>query len=135
MLQYHIQWLAGFAILCFTCAITGVRGMWQGCLPRSVQRIYFANHSSHADFVLLWSALPPALRAVTRPVAGSDYWLASPLRRFVGRDVFQAVLIDREFRKNASPNPVEVMQAALDFGDSPIAPAVYFHVIRHWWVL
>jgi len=33
------------------------------------QRIYFANHQSHLDWVLIWAALPHDLRAGTRPIA------------------------------------------------------------------
>ena len=40
----------------------------------SKQRVYYANHCSHGDFVLIWAALPDALRQHTRPVAGADYW-------------------------------------------------------------
>ncbi|OPG74719.1 1-acyl-sn-glycerol-3-phosphate acyltransferase, partial [Pseudomonas ogarae] len=58
--------------------VTGARSLWLGCAPTPVQRIYFANHSSHGDFVLLWASLPPALRKLTRPVAGADYWQTSP---------------------------------------------------------
>lgn len=61
----------------------------------STQRIYFGNHSSHLDFVMIWSALPPRLRAVTRPVAGRDYWNKDAVRRYLSGRVFQAVLIDR----------------------------------------
>jgi 1-acyl-sn-glycerol-3-phosphate acyltransferase len=49
--------------------ITGVQVQWAGCEPDIKQRIYFANHSSHLDFVVLWSALPPEIRALTRPIA------------------------------------------------------------------
>lgn len=64
--------------------------------PReTAPRIYVANHVSHADFVALWSVLPPGLRRMTRPVAGADYWQTSPLRRWIADQVFRAVLIDR----------------------------------------
>ncbi|RML95256.1 Acyltransferase, partial [Pseudomonas syringae pv. maculicola] len=49
-------------------SITGARSLWLGCTPELRQRIYFANHSSHGDFVLLWASLPPALRKTARPV-------------------------------------------------------------------
>lgn len=75
--------------------VTAVRANWEGCEPVSTQRIYFANHASHADFVLIWTVLPGALRKRTRPVAGSDYWCRSAWRNFVIRDVFNAVLVDR----------------------------------------
>jgi hypothetical protein len=32
---------------------------------------------------------------MTRPVAGADYWERGAVRRFIGRRVFRAVLIDR----------------------------------------
>lgn len=120
MMQQVLQRTIAFAIVTFARVVTGVRALWVGCGPTEQQRIYFANHSSHGDFVLLWSALPPSLRATTRPVAGGDYWQANALRRFVGQDVFQAVLIDREFKRSGTSNPVAVMQAVLDQGGSLI---------------
>jgi 1-acyl-sn-glycerol-3-phosphate acyltransferase len=75
--------------------ITGVQVQWAGCAPDERQRIYFANHSSHLDFVVLWSALPAAIRAKTRPIAAKDYWDSSPLRRYLAENVFHAVLIER----------------------------------------
>jgi 1-acyl-sn-glycerol-3-phosphate acyltransferase len=99
--------------------ITSVRGRWEGVEPVDGQRIYFANHASHGDFILIWTVLPPRLRQRTRPVAGADYWLKGGLRRFIGRDVFNAVLIDRE-RQNRTEDPVALMAAALDEGASLI---------------
>ena len=99
--------------------ITGARSLWLGCGPQAVQRIYFANHSSHGDFVLLWASLPPALRKVTRPVAGADYWQTRPLRRYIINRVFNGVLIDRE-RKKPVDNPLQPMLDALANGDSLI---------------
>ncbi|OLF51473.1 lysophospholipid acyltransferase family protein [Pseudomonas chlororaphis] len=99
--------------------ITGARSLWLGCGPQAVQRIYFANHSSHGDFVLLWASLPPALRKMTRPVAGADYWQASPLRRYIINRVFNGVLIEREPREPVD-NPLQPMLEALADGDSLI---------------
>lgn len=82
--------VAGFARL-----VTGVRGEWRGCAPDARPRVYFANHRSHADFVLIWTVLPSALRRLTRPVAAADYWLTGAVRSFMGQRVFNAVLIDR----------------------------------------
>ena len=100
-------------------SITGARSLWLGCEPQRRQRIYFANHSSHGDFVLLWASLPPALRKLTRPVAGSDYWHKSTLRRYIINRVFNGVLIDRE-RKEPVDNPLQPMLDALENGDSLI---------------
>jgi 1-acyl-sn-glycerol-3-phosphate acyltransferase len=99
--------------------VTGARSLWMGCAPEPVQRIYFANHSSHGDFVLLWASLPPALRKLTRPVAGSDYWNKSAVRRYIISRVFNGVLIDRE-RKDPVDNPLQPMLDALAKGDSLI---------------
>jgi 1-acyl-sn-glycerol-3-phosphate acyltransferase len=75
--------------------ISGVNARWLDCPPDPRPRIYFANHTSHLDFVVLWSVLPDAVRARVRPVAGSDYWDRTPLRRYLVHRVFHAVLIDR----------------------------------------
>jgi 1-acyl-sn-glycerol-3-phosphate acyltransferase len=111
--------LAGMAIVFLARFITAVRGLWQGIAPAAGRRIYFANHTSHGDFILVWAVLPPRLRRAARPVAGADYWLASRLRRFLGCDVFKAVLIDRT-PSRSGPNPIEQMCAALDAGASLI---------------
>ena len=74
--------------------ISGVQVRWLGCIPEPRQRIYFANHTSHLDFVVLWSSLPVHLRARARPVAAKDYW-QSGFRSFLAQKVFRAVLVDR----------------------------------------
>ena len=99
--------------------VTGARSLWIGCGPEPVQRIYFANHSSHGDFVLLWASLPPALRKLARPVAGSDYWNTSAMRRYIIHRVFNGVLIER-VRKDPESNPLQPMLDALEQGDSLI---------------
>ena len=99
--------------------MTAPRAIWQGIEPIPVQRVYYANHSSNGDFVLLWTVLPAPLRRRTRPVAALDYWLASPLRAFIGREVFNAVLIDRR-PEARTEDPVAQMVAALDQGASLI---------------
>jgi 1-acyl-sn-glycerol-3-phosphate acyltransferase len=75
--------------------ISGATVEWR-CDPRSdAQRIYFANHSSHLDFVVIWSALPGRLRRSVRPVAGADYWQQGAIRRYLAGDLFRAVLVER----------------------------------------
>lgn len=96
-----------------------MRGIWQGTAPEPSQRIYYANHASHGDFVLVWTVLPAALRQRTRPVAGSDYWSRTRLKSFIGASVFNAVLIDRN-PETRTEDPVETMCSALDAGDSLI---------------
>lgn len=106
-------------VIGFIRLLTGAQAFWRGCRPTAAQRIYFANHASHGDFVLLWAALPPYLRRRARPVAGADYWERGALRRYVAARVFRAVLIDRE-RRPGSPDPIGRMVEALAAGDSLI---------------
>lgn len=109
----------GMAISTFARFMTAPRAIWQGIEPVPHQRVYFANHTSNGDFVLLWTALPTPLRRQTRPVAALDYWLTSPLRAFIGREVFNAVLIDRR-PEARTEDPVAQMVSALDQGASLI---------------
>ena len=99
--------------------VTGARSLWQ-TPPEAGPTVYFANHNSHADFALVWATLPRDLRYATRPVAGADYWLAKPLRRFVGVEVINALMIAREGGNLRENNPVRQMSAALQAGDSLI---------------
>lgn len=88
--------------------VTGVQVRWVDCQPDTCQRVYFANHTSHLDPVVLWAVLPPAVRALTRPVAAKDYWTAGALRRYLATVVFNAILIDR-LEVRVRRNPVDVM--------------------------
>lgn len=76
--------------------------------PDERQRIYFANHTSHLDFVIIWAALPKRLRFLTRPVAARDYW-ESGLRRYLALNVFNAVLVDRVRSDPGTPNPLDIL--------------------------
>jgi 1-acyl-sn-glycerol-3-phosphate acyltransferase len=99
--------------------ITGVRGRSVGPRPASGPVIYFANHRSHGDFLLIWTVLAPALRARTRPVAGADYWSLGRLRPWLAARVFNAVLIDRG-KLDRDSDPIAPVLAALDAGQSVI---------------
>ncbi len=99
--------------------LTGVRARWSGELPGSRQSVFFANHTSNLDFVLLWASMPPALRAKTRPVAAADYWRNGGIRQRLADDVFRAVLIERH-RVTKATNPLAPMLGALADGDSLI---------------
>ncbi|MFN3770502.1 MAG: lysophospholipid acyltransferase family protein [Ectopseudomonas guguanensis] len=111
--------LTAFAITSAARLLTGARALWLGSTAQATQRLYYANHSSHGDFVLLWASLPPQLRKRTRPVAGADYWQKPGVRSFLINRVFNGVLVDRE-RKEAGINPLQAMLDALDGGDSLI---------------
>ena len=111
--------LFAFIIVRFSRFITAVRGFWVDIFPDNIQRVYFANHTSNGDFILLWTVLPPYLRRKTRPIAASDYWLTTRLKSFIGRNVFNAVLIDRN-PETRTQDPVGQMTEALDQGSSLI---------------
>lgn len=75
----------------------------EGFQPDTTQRVYFANHTSHLDALVLWASLPREVREVTRPVAAKDYWDKGPVRRYIGK-TFNAILIDRtEIKVHQSP--------------------------------
>jgi 1-acyl-sn-glycerol-3-phosphate acyltransferase len=108
----------GWFLLKFVRVLTGAQARWYGCPPQAEQRIYFANHQSHADLVMIWAALPSELRSITRPVAAKDYWTKTPVREWITTAVFNAVYVDRE-RKGDS-DPLLPLEQALASGDSII---------------
>ena len=114
-----IQRLVGGAVRFFARFVTAVRAEWRGFQPDPAPRVYFANHNSHGDFVLIWTVLPEPVRNRARPVAGADYWQKDALRRFFGERVFNAVLIEREGQQRTA-DPIARMRSALDQGSSLI---------------
>ena len=109
--QYQPTFLArmtGKALALLARIFSGATVRWIDCQPEPCQRVYFANHSSHLDALVLWAALPPELRVMTRPVAASDYWQKGPIRRYLAREVFNVVLIDR-VKIKVHQSPVDLM--------------------------
>lgn len=98
--------------------LTGAQARWHGCPPKAEQRIYFANHQSHADLVLIWAALPNELRSITRPIAAKDYWTSSGFKRWITTEVFNAVYVERE--RKGDEDPLQPLIQALESGDSLI---------------
>ena len=98
--------------------LTGAQARWYGCPPKAEQRIYFANHQSHADLVMIWAALPKELRSITRPIAAKDYWTRSPFRQWITTAVFNAIYVDRA--RTGEQDPLEPLIDALESGDSII---------------
>jgi len=98
--------------------ISGVKVRWVDSEPDPRQTVYFANHTSHLDFVVLWSSLPPGIRARTRPVAAQDYW-EKGIRRAIAVNVFRAVLVARqqknqEIQGTPAADPREAIDHMLD---------------------
>ena len=110
--------LMGLFLLGLIRVLTGSQARWVGCPPRAEQRIYFANHQSHADLVLIWAALPSDLRAKTRPIAARDYWTKTAFRQWITTAVFNAVYVSRE--RSTNEDPLEPLFEALEQGDSII---------------
>lgn len=90
-------------IVLLTRLLVGAYPQWVGSRPSNKQRIYFANHSSHMDTIVLWSSLPAALRDRTRPVAAKDYWSKGRIRRRIAIDELNAVLVDRRHAEKTDP--------------------------------
>lgn len=105
--------------------VCGPTAVWQ-CDPRAAApRVYFANHASHLDFVVLWATLPRAARRSVRPVAGRDYWERTRLRRCFAREVFRAILVQRTpasstERAAAAREAIDAMARELHRGTSLI---------------
>ena len=100
-----------------TKLLVGAYPQWVGCAPERKQRIYFANHTSHLDTIVIWSALPKELRTKTRPVAAKDYW-QSGIRKRIAVDELNVVLVDRKRTENS--DPMDPMRQALREGSSLI---------------
>lgn len=106
--------------------VTGARPRWLCDSRVTTPRVYFANHCSHLDTVVVWSTLPDALRERTRPVAARDYWGHGAVRRYVAGRVFDALLIDRKAAEGAElverqrHETLEAMTAVIDAGRSLI---------------
>ena len=92
--------------------VSGSNIRWQGCEPDVRQRIYFANHTSNLDALVIWAALPPAIRDRTRPVAARDYWVNNWIKRYLANKVFNAVLIERK-KPTKTDNPLTDMLKAM----------------------
>lgn len=110
--------MTGSIIASLARLLTGARAHWRGCAPEPKQRVYFANHTSNLDFVLLWASLPTPLRRITRPVAAQDYWRGA-LRGWLAKEVFRAVLIERK-QVTRENNPLKPMVDTLTGGESLI---------------
>lgn len=104
--------LAGTVLAGIARLISGASVRWVGTEPDTCQRVYFANHTSHLDALVLWSALPLAVRELTRPVAAKDYWDGGRVRRYIATRIFDALLIDRKQIK-VHNSPIDMMISAI----------------------
>jgi 1-acyl-sn-glycerol-3-phosphate acyltransferase len=133
MIRPMLAKLMSLFLLGLVRVLTGAQARWYGCPPKAEQRIYFANHQSHADLVMIWAALPQELRSITRPIAAKDYWTKTPFKQWITTAVFNAVYVDRGKNWGQTPispanlesdpdaaDPLQPLAEALQSGDSLI---------------
>lgn len=106
-------------VVTLTKLISGANVRWVGCLPDKRQRVYFSNHTSHLDVAVIWASLLAEVRLLTRPVAARDYWIKGRLRPYLAKQVFNAVLIERE-KISAHDSPIDHLVEALGQSNSLI---------------
>ena len=116
--------MSGKELLCDLVAwlarlISGATPRLIGWEPSERCTVYFANHGSHLDAVVIWAMLAPKLRRRTHPVAARDYWQKSRSRRWLAHHVFSAILIDRHGVHSIAES-LKTLWQALDKGDSLI---------------
>ncbi len=117
-LSPRAAWVVSVFLLGLIRVLTGAQARWWGCPPKAEQRIYFANHQSHADLVMIWAALPKELRHGTRAVAARDYWTKTPFKQWITSAVFNVIYVSRD--RTADEDPLEPLLDALAAGDSLI---------------
>ena len=110
--------IVGYFLLGLIRVLTGAQARWWGCPPKAEQRIYFANHQSHADMVMIWAALPRELRHTTRAVAARDYWTKSTFKKWLTSAVFNVIYVARA--REDDKDPLEPLIEAMQQGDSLI---------------
>jgi 1-acyl-sn-glycerol-3-phosphate acyltransferase len=103
-----LETVARLGIVGLARFLSGAGARWINCQPDVNQRVYFANHTSHLDALVIWSLLPQHCRSLTRPVAARDYWEKGRIRPYLAKHVFGAMLIDRQNIK-VHQSPVDLM--------------------------
>jgi len=111
--------LMGWGLLGVIRLLTGAQARWYGCPPKAEQRIYFANHQSHVDLVMIWAALPEELRSITRPIAARDYWANTPFKRWITTEVFNAIYVERS---GGTPRPAPAPKERIEPSMHPLQP-------------
>lgn len=99
--------------------LTGAHGVWKKSSPEPIQRIYFANHTSNLDTIIIWAALPSKLRKITRPVAAKDYWSKPGIRHHIATKELNVVFVERDKEKRTG-DPLDPLRQALKEGSSLI---------------
>ncbi|MBC7980349.1 MAG: 1-acyl-sn-glycerol-3-phosphate acyltransferase [Armatimonadetes bacterium] len=106
--------LAMIVRLCTGVNVSEVKG-WTGA-----PCIFFANHASNLDALVIWAAMPREIRENTSPVAARDYWTKTRLRNWIASKVFKAILLDRKGRPKDRSHPLQAISDELEKGRSII---------------
>ncbi|WP_313627350.1 lysophospholipid acyltransferase family protein [Kosakonia sp.] len=115
---------AFFVMLCRL--LTGVKAFWRTLPQPDRATIYYANHSSHLDGLVIWASFPRALRNSVHPVAAADYWNKTALRRYLATRIFNAILVERSSPASAAKetvkqrDPLQPLMEKLEQGHSLI---------------
>lgn len=107
-----------FLLLGLVRLLVGAHANWEGCDPTPRSRIYFANHASHLDTLVILAALPADVLDAVHPVAARDYWGRTRASRFIAEKCLGAVLVDRVPR--AAKDPLRPLAEMLEAGQSLI---------------
>lgn len=84
-------------------------------LPATGPAIIVANHNSHLDVIALLSLVPAKVAPRVRPAAASDYFMRTPVRRWLSTRLLGAVPVERTGEYVG--DPLAPCQAVLDEGD------------------
>ncbi len=121
LIKKPLAWLTNHLLCRFVSFLTGIRTKSSHEMTFEPERkVYYSNHSSHGDFILVWNSLPARWRLQTRPVAAAEYWREGRVKEFIIDSVFNALLIPRQ-----SDDPQEIteqMSEALKKGSLIIFP-------------
>ena len=116
--------MTGWILLGLIRLLTGAQARWWGCPPKAEQRIYFANHQSHIDLVMIWAALPEELRSITRPIAARDYWANSSFKRWITTEVFNAIYVERGGAPVATSDAASPVEPGSPEALAPLQPLI-----------
>lgn len=105
-----------------TKLLTGATPVWHNNTAEAGltrQRIYFANHTSNLDTIVIWACLPFKLRKITRPVAAKDYWNQPGIKQHIATQELNVVFVERN-KEARTEDPLEPLRDALRQGQSLI---------------
>jgi 1-acyl-sn-glycerol-3-phosphate acyltransferase len=100
-------------------AVTGIplRDPLPGHDPE-LPALFYANHGSHLDSIVIWASIPPRWRRRFCVVAAADYWRPGSLRYRFARLLFDLTPVDRGPAVKPSRELLERLARPLEDGKS-----------------